>query len=50
MLLAERRLVCDVEHRYRALLAVCELGRATGEELLGAIQQDVFGGSIKEIL
>lgn len=41
MLLAEGRLVRDVEHGDGALLSVGKLGGAAGKELLRAVQQYV---------
>ena len=48
MLLAERGLVSDVEHRDGALLAVSKLGGAAGEELLRVVQQDVLGDPLRK--
>lgn len=42
MFFAQGRLVCDVEHWHRALLSVCKPGGAAAEELLGAVQEDVW--------
>lgn len=43
MLVAEGRLVCDVKHGDGALLPICKFGCAASEELLGTIQENVWG-------
>lgn len=40
----------DVKHRNGALLSIGKFGCATGEELLGAIQQNVCRKTVKEAL
>lgn len=42
MFFTQGRLVCNVKHWHRALLSVCKLGSAAGEELLRAVQEDVL--------
>jgi hypothetical protein len=47
MFFTQRCLVCNVKNWHRALLPICKLGGATREELLRAVQEDIWVCQVK---